>query len=221
MHFSLFRTAPGEPSRGRAGTWQRQVQSKAAPPCREVAVNANQRDIVGSHGQEGHAGLALLDGDGPASPMRRHGHPAGASVQTRSSTKHRTALSNQAHNMPHRPDEQGMRHNLWLAPQTFCEVPDGQRQTANLNRAKTRKETAKDTVLEMRSRRIRRTEHPSGGSPLTIGTGSLFSIGPGAPVEATASASTSGSSAIVASTSATCSAWTLVTWLNDEYCPAW
>jgi hypothetical protein len=43
------------------------------------------------------------------------------------------------------------------------------------------KETEKETVFEMRKGRKRRNEDPSGGSPLTLITGSLFLLGPNKP----------------------------------------
>ena len=112
IHFSSFRMAPGEPSRRRASTWQRQVQSKAALRANGFACNTNQRGFrTGSIGREEPVGLASLDSDGPASQSRRQGHPANASVQTRNCSKRRTAISNQAHPMPHGLDEQGPRRN--------------------------------------------------------------------------------------------------------------
>jgi hypothetical protein len=63
MYFSLRKIALGEPSRGRAGTWQRQVQLQAAPRCRQVRVQHEATWLpTGSAGQEERAGLALLDG---------------------------------------------------------------------------------------------------------------------------------------------------------------
>src|SRR5713226_6873439 len=63
LHFSLCKIAQSEPSRGGAGTWQRQVQAKAAPRCRQVRVQHESTRIQnGSNGQEEHAGRALLDG---------------------------------------------------------------------------------------------------------------------------------------------------------------
>src|SRR5260370_40874368 len=63
LYFSLCKIAQSEPSRGGAGTWRRQVQSKAAPRCRRIRV---QHDSTwtrnGDNGQGEHAGLALLDG---------------------------------------------------------------------------------------------------------------------------------------------------------------
>ena len=86
------------------------------------AFNTNRRGFkTGSNGQEEHAGLALLDRDGPDSQARRHSRPVGASVQTRNLTKRRTALSNQTHNMSHHHGEQGPRRDA-RAPQKSCRL---------------------------------------------------------------------------------------------------
>jgi hypothetical protein len=76
------------------------------PRANTFAFNTNRRGFkTRSNGQDEHAGLALLDGDGPASQARRP--TVSASVQTRNRTKRRTELSDQTHNMSDPPDEQG------------------------------------------------------------------------------------------------------------------
>lgn len=76
------------------------------------ALNTNRWGFkTRSNGQGEHAGLALLDGDGPASQARRLGRPASASVQTRNCTKRRTAQSNHAHNTPGRPGNKDSGEN--------------------------------------------------------------------------------------------------------------
>jgi hypothetical protein len=118
LHFSLGKIAQSEPSRGGAGTWRRQVQSKAAPRYRRIRV---QHESTWTRNGELWPGRtcrprATRWSDGPASPTRHHGRPASSSVQIRNSTKRRTALRNQAHNMAQRPGEQGLRRDA-LVPQ--------------------------------------------------------------------------------------------------------
>ncbi len=122
MHFSLCKIAQSEPSRGRAGTWRRQVQSKAAPRCRRVRVQHESTRIRIGEQWQGRTcrPRATRCGDGPASQARHHGRPASSSVRTRNSAKRRTALSNQAHNMAQRPGEQGPQRDA-RAPQGVSE----------------------------------------------------------------------------------------------------
>ena len=113
MHFSLCKIAQSEPSRGGAGTWRRQVQSKAAPRCRRIRV---QHESTWTRNGDQWSGRtcrprATRWSDGPASQARHHGRPASASVRTRTCAKRRTELNDQAHNIAQRPTEQGTRRD--------------------------------------------------------------------------------------------------------------
>ncbi len=75
---SLCKFARGEPSRGGAGTWRRQVPSKAAPRCRRVRVQDESTRIqLGEPWPGRTCGPRVTRwGDGPASPAQHHGRPA-------------------------------------------------------------------------------------------------------------------------------------------------
>jgi hypothetical protein len=96
MHFSLCKIALSEPSRGGAGTWRRHVQAKAAPPCRQVRGKHESTRIQSGEQWPGRTCRPRTTrwSDGPASQARHHGRPVRSSVQSRNSTKRRTALSN-------------------------------------------------------------------------------------------------------------------------------
>lgn len=134
MYFSLCKIAQSEPSGSGAGTWRRQAHSQAAPGCRWVRV---QHERTG----------AMARKNTPASPARwvmdqlhkrdtTTGRPTSAHT---SSTKHQPALSDEGHNMAHRPREQGQR----------CEVTGGGSGVVRSDRANGESK-GKDTVLEMR-----------------------------------------------------------------------
>src|ERR1022692_2049570 len=88
----------------------------------------------------------------PTSPTRWSDGPA-------SRARHHGLSINQAHNMAQRPANKD-RSEPRECPKA---VPES-------------KYTVKETVLEMRRGKIRRREKPSGGAPLTIEIGALFSI---------------------------------------------
>jgi hypothetical protein len=112
MHFSLFQTAPGEPSVIEQAPGDGRSRQRPLLRADMFAFKTNRCGFkVRSKGQEEHAGLALLEVDGPASPARRLGRPASASVQTRNCTKRRTAQSNHAHNTPGRPGNKDSGEN--------------------------------------------------------------------------------------------------------------
>jgi hypothetical protein len=112
MHFSLFQTAPGEPSVIEQAPGDGRLSQRPLLRADMFALNTNRCGFkTRSNGQGEHAGLALLDGDGPASQARRLGRPASASVQTRKCTKRRAAQSNHAHNTPGPAREQGLRRD--------------------------------------------------------------------------------------------------------------
>ena len=165
MHFSLFQTAPGEPSVIEQAPGDGRPSQRPLLRADIFALNTNRCGFkTRSNGQEEHAGLALLDGDGPASPARCQDRPASASVQTRNRTKRRTAQSNQAHNTPGRPGNKDSGENRESrAPQkSFRAFWRRGRRTAYRRRAKkrkeTKKETAKETVFEMRRGRKQRKD---------------------------------------------------------------
>ena len=107
MYFSLCKIAQSEPSRSGAGTWRRQAPSQAAPGCRRVRV---QHERTG----------AMARKNMPASPARwvmdqLHKRDTTAVRPTSahtSSTKHQPALSDEGHDMAHRPGEQGPRREV-------------------------------------------------------------------------------------------------------------
>jgi len=76
-----------------------------------IAFKANRSGFkTRSNGQDEHAGLALLDGDGPASHARHHGRP-GTSVQSKDRIKHRTAGNHRANNIQHWKRQQGRQED--------------------------------------------------------------------------------------------------------------
>jgi hypothetical protein len=107
MYFSLCTIAQSEPSRSGAGTWRRQAHSQAAPGCRRVRV---QHERTG----------AMARKNMPASPARwvmdqlhqRDTTTVRPTSAHTSSTKHQPALSDEGHNMAHRPGEQGPRREV-------------------------------------------------------------------------------------------------------------
>jgi hypothetical protein len=122
MHFSLFQTAPGEPSVIKQAPGDGRPSQRPLLRADTFALNTNRCGFnTRSNGQGEHAGLALLDGDGPASQARRHGRPATTSVQTRNCTKHWTAQSNHAHNTPGRPESKdpGETRERRVPPKSF------------------------------------------------------------------------------------------------------
>jgi len=88
MHFSSFRMAPGEQSTVEHAPGNSRFIRR---PLLRADTFAFKTDRCGfktrSKGQEEPAGLAILDGKGPASRARRRGGPVSASVQTRNCTK--------------------------------------------------------------------------------------------------------------------------------------
>ena len=78
VHDSLCKIAPSEPSRGGAGTWRRQVPSKAAPRWQRVRVQHESTRLQIGEQWPGRTcrPRATRWGDGPASPARHHGRPA-------------------------------------------------------------------------------------------------------------------------------------------------
>ena len=119
-YFSLCTIAQSEPSRSGAGTWRRQAHSRAAPGCRRVRV---QHERTG----------AMARKNMPASPARwvmdqlhkRDTTTVWPTSAHTSSTKHQPALSDDGHNMAHRPGEQGPRR----------EVPRGGSGVVRIDRA--------------------------------------------------------------------------------------
>ena len=122
MHFSLFQTAPGEPSVIEQAPGDGRPSQRPLLRADMLALNTNRCGFkTRSNGQGEHVGLALLDGDGPASQARRLGRPASASVQNGNCTKRRTAQSNHAHNTPGRPGnkDSGENRDCRVPPKSF------------------------------------------------------------------------------------------------------
>ena len=159
IHFSSFGMAPGEPSRRRASTWQRQVQSKAALRANGFACNTNQRGFrTGSIGREEPAGLASLDSDGPASQSRRQGHPTNASVQNQE--PHEAPDGNQQSSASYAARVRRARtaEKLMTARMDFSKrnrLASAKVESISKISRNEEKETAKETFLKWRSRKKR------------------------------------------------------------------
>jgi hypothetical protein len=132
----------------------------------------------GASGPE-HAGLALLHAAMDQLHMARHyRRPANSSVHTRNSPNRRTALGNQAHNMLPDPANKGWVET-WQRSKGVSELSGvGGRRTAHLNRAHKTRSRQRRKQLWKPTKEGNEEKTQSGGSPLTLGTGSLFSLGP-------------------------------------------
>jgi len=78
--FLLMFDRAHEPSRGGAGTWQRQVQSKAAPQPRRVRVQ-HESTRRGAMARTNMPASPTRWSDGPASQARHHGPRTGPSIK--------------------------------------------------------------------------------------------------------------------------------------------
>jgi hypothetical protein len=149
LHVSLCKIAPSEPSRAGAGTWRRQVQSKAAPRCRRVRVQHESTPIRNGEQWPGRTCRPRLTRcvDGPASRNARQ-RPRGK----------RSGPNQAPDGAPGGTDqrrEEYDRCGRWTRGRGtqragVCETILGSRnnQAERLTAAESRKETKKETVLE-------------------------------------------------------------------------
>jgi hypothetical protein len=164
MHFSLFQTAPGEPSVIEQAPGDGRPSQRPLLRADMLALDTNRCGFkTRSNGQGEHAGLALLDGDGPASQARRLGRPASASVQNGNCTKRRTARINHAHNTLGRPGnkDSGENRDCRVPPKSFRASWRHGMKNWLLAPLETEEVDDEGDIFEMRRGRKRR-KHPFG-----------------------------------------------------------